>query len=109
MQTPVMAALSIRLSDDLDQKLSREASLSGQPRSQLIREALETLLATRQRERTEAALADAARALAQDPAASQEVLAIAADFLPAENEALAPVETGEVEAGDRGGQQPWWR
>jgi predicted transcriptional regulator len=104
-----MAALSIRLSDDLEQKLSREASLSGQPRSQLIREALETLLATRQRERTEAALAAAARALTQDPAASQEALAIAADFLPADNEALAPVEAGEAQAGDTDGQQTWWR
>jgi predicted transcriptional regulator len=104
-----MAALSIRLSDDLEQKLSREASLSGQPRSQLIREALETLLATRQRQRSEAALAAAARALAQDPAASQEALAIAADFLPAENEALAPVEASEVEASEIGDEQNWWR
>lgn len=104
-----MAALSIRLSDDLEQKLSREASLSGQPRSQLIREALETLLATRQRQRSEAALTAAARALAQDPAASQEALAIAADFLPAENEALAPVEASEVEASEIGDKQNWWR
>jgi predicted transcriptional regulator len=104
-----MAALSIRLSDDLEQKLSREASLSGQPRSQLIREALETLLATRQRQRSEAALTAAARALAQDPAASQEALAIAADFLPAENEALARVEASEVEASEIGDKQNWWR
>jgi predicted transcriptional regulator len=104
-----MAALSIRLSDDLEQKLSREASLSGQPRSQLIREALETLLATRQRQRSEAALAAAARALAQDPAAGQEALAIAADFLPAENEALAPVEASEVEASEIGDEENWWR
>ncbi len=104
-----MAALSIRLSDDLEQKLSREASLSWQPRSQLIREALETLLATRQRERTEAALASAARAPAQDPAANREAMAIAADFLPAENETLAPVEAGEVQAGDTDDQLPWWR
>jgi predicted transcriptional regulator len=104
-----MAALSIRLSDDLEQKLSREASLSGQPRSQLIREALETLLATRQRQRSEAALTAAARALAQDPAASQEALAIAADLLPAENEALARVEASEVEASEIGDKQNWWR
>ena len=104
-----MAALSIRLTDDLEQRLCQEASISGQPRSQLIREALETLLASRERERTEAALAAAARALAQDPAASQEALAIAADFLTADNEALAPFEAGEAAAGDTGDLETWWR
>ncbi len=45
----------------------------------------------------------------QDPVASQKALAIAADFLPVENEALAPVEAGEVQAGDSDDQQAWWR
>ena len=46
-----MGALSLRLPDDLERKLSQEASLSGQPRSQLIREALEALLLHRERAR----------------------------------------------------------
>ena len=37
-----MGAVSLRLPDHLDQQLSEEARLSGQPRSQLMHEALET-------------------------------------------------------------------
>ena len=104
-----MAALSIRLSADLDQKLTEEASLSGQPRSQLIREALEALLATRERQRMERALAAAARVLAQEPVACQEALEIAADFLSADNEALASVDADQPQPERSGDPQPWWR
>jgi len=83
-----MAALSIRLPLELDQKLTEEATRTGQPRSQLIREALEALLAQREHERLQAALRDAATVLASDPEARQEALELAEDFLPAENEAL---------------------
>ena len=83
-----MAAISIRLPDDLDQKLAEEVTRTGQPRSQLIREALEALLAKRRQERLDAQLRDAARALVSDPEARQEALELAEDFLAAENEAL---------------------
>ena len=39
-----MSAISLRLPDHLEQQLNEEARLSGKPRSQLMREALETLL-----------------------------------------------------------------
>jgi predicted DNA-binding protein len=39
-----MSAISLRLPDHLEQQLNEEARLSGKPRSQLLREALETLL-----------------------------------------------------------------
>jgi predicted DNA-binding protein len=42
-----MGAVSIRLPDHLEQQLNEEARSSGQPRSQLLREALEALLAQR--------------------------------------------------------------
>ncbi|NDG75806.1 MAG: ribbon-helix-helix protein, CopG family [Synechococcaceae bacterium WB8_1B_136] len=105
----VMAALSLRLSDELERKLSQEANLSGQPRSQLIREALETLLAQRERQRAEVALITAARVLADDPAARQEALAVSADFLAAENEALARVEAAEVHTAGEAQEAAWWR
>ena len=89
-----MGALSLRLPDYLERKLSQEASLSGQPRSQLIREALEALLSHRERARAEAALVGAATALATNDEAREETLAIAADFLHADNEALALGEPG---------------
>ncbi|WP_094556833.1 ribbon-helix-helix protein, CopG family [Synechococcus sp. 1G10] len=104
-----MGAVSLRLPEDLERKLSQEASLSGQPRSQLIREALEALLSRRERERLEAALVAAARVLASDPAACAEALATAADFLPAENEATERAETDAVSGGADAVDGPWWR
>ena len=104
-----MGALSLRLSDDLERKLSQEASLSGQPRSQLIREALEALLSRRERERAEAALVAAATALATNAEAREETLAIAADFLASDHEALALGESGApLNEGDRTAAL-WWR
>ena len=101
-----MGALSLRLPDGLERQLAQEASLSGVPRSQLIREALEALLDQRRRERAEAALVAAAQALAADPAAQQEALAVAAEFLPAENEGLA---VAEGIGADAASGMPWWR
>ena len=83
-----MSAISIRLRDDLDQELAEEVARTGQPRSQLIREALEALLAQRRRERFDAQLRHAATAIASDPEARQEALELAEDFLAAENDAL---------------------
>jgi predicted transcriptional regulator len=83
-----MGAISLRLPHELESKLAQEAHLSSQPRSQLIREALEALLALRERQRNEAALAAAATALAADADACQEALAVADEFLAVENEAL---------------------
>ena len=51
-----MSAVSLRLPDHLEQQLNEEARRSGQPRSQLLREALETLLCQRRQERAQAAL-----------------------------------------------------
>jgi predicted transcriptional regulator len=104
-----MGAVSLRLPDDLERKLSQEASLSGQPRSELIREALEALLSHRERERVVAAMVAAAKELAADPAARAEAMAVAADFLPAENEALDLADgraTGS--GGDEAQDERWW-
>ena len=101
-----MGALSLRLPDALERQLTQEASLSGVPRSQLIREALEALLDQRRRERAEAALVAAAQALAADLAAQQEALTVAAEFLPAENEGLT---VAEGIGADAASGMPWWR
>ena len=90
---PGMGALSLRLPEDLD--------------SQLIREALEALLL--QRQRREAALVAAAQALATNPAARAEVLAVAADFLAAEDEALQGAVAGEPTEDEVSQNAPWWR
>ena len=80
-----------------ERKLSHEVALSGQLRSPLIREALEAHHSRREPERAEAILVAAAKAQAEDPTAREEALAaVAADFLPAENAALARAEAGKV-------------
>ena len=100
-----MSAVSLRLPDHLEQQLSEETRLSGQPRSQLLREALETLLSQRREGREQAALKLAAGALASDAGACAEVREMAADFLMAENEALAGAEA----PANTTSTEPWWR
>jgi predicted transcriptional regulator len=99
-----MAALSLRLPDHLEQQLNEEARLSGQPRCQLMREALETLLSHRREGRAQAALRMSAVALASDAGACDEARELAADFLLAENEALAGAEA----AVNATSAEVWW-
>jgi predicted DNA-binding protein len=102
-----MGAVSLRLPDKLEQQLKEEAQLSGQPRSQLLREGLETLLSQRREERAQAALRLAAEALASDAGAYAEARELAADFLMAENEALAGAEAPANTTS--AATEPWWR
>ena len=81
-----MSILSIRLSDDLDARLSEESRLASQPKSLLARTALEQYLAGRRHERLLARLAAAAAATESDGAV------FAAEALPFDNEALALAE-----------------
>lgn len=90
----VMSLISIRLPDDLDAQLSREAEKSQRPKSELAREAIAQFLDRRERERFLGAIAraaQAARAEAEDP------LAIAAEALPLDNEALLLGEGTQVQ------------
>ena len=105
-----MAALSLRLPHELERRLGEEARHCGQPRSELIREALEELLRRREQERLVAGLVAAAEALASDASARAESLDVAADFLPADSEALALAEVSASQ--DQPAQpmpQQWWR
>ena len=81
-----MSTLSIRLSDDLESRLSEESRLAGQPKSLLVRTAVEQFLAGRRRERLLARLAAAATATLSDAAA------LADEALPFDNESLALAE-----------------
>lgn len=99
-----MGEVSLRLPAHLEQQLNEEARRSGQPRSQLLREALENLLHQRREERALAALKLAAVALASDAGACAEAREIAADFLLAENEALAGAEAPASATS----AEPWW-
>lgn len=105
-----MAAFSLRLPEGLERRLGEEARHCGQPRSELIREALEELLRRREQERFMAGLVAAAEALTSDASARAESLDVAAVFLSADSEALALAE--EAASQDQPAQptpQPWWR
>ena len=103
-----MPAFSLRLPHELERRLGEEARHCGQPRSELIREALEELLRRREQQRFMAGLVAAAEALGRDPSARAEILDLAADFLQADGEALALAEASR-ERTDEPSPQPWWR
>ena len=105
-----MGAFSLRLPHELGRRLGEESRHCGQPRSELIREALEELLRRREQERLVAGLVAAAEALASDASARAKSLHVAADFLPTEGDALALAE--QADSQERNGQpmpQQWWR
>lgn len=77
----------MRLDDELDALLSREAELENRSRSELVREALADWIAHRERQRFIAQLTRAARSLDAD-----ESRALAAEALPLDNEALLAAE-----------------
>lgn len=84
--------ISLRLPDDLEARLEKEASLTSRPRSEVARDAIADYLARVERERFLASLEAAARILASNPETGGEALALAEQFLPLDNEAL---ELGE--------------
>jgi predicted transcriptional regulator len=82
-----MATLNMRLDDELEQRLAREAAIADQTRSELARAAIATFLEQRERERFLAEIARAAR-----ERGGREALAIAEESLVADNEALELAE-----------------
>ena len=94
-----MSTLSIRLSEELDARLSEESRLASQPKSLLARAALEEFLVSRRRDRFLARLTLAAAATDTVDAGT-----LAAEALPLDNESLALAEgrapAAEWPAGD---------
>lgn len=97
-----MAAISIRLPDDLESQLTHEAELEGRPRAEVAREAIAEYLAHKERERFMAEMVAEARAAYSNEAIQQEAREIAEEFLPLENKAL-----GQATAGESG--EKWWK
>jgi predicted transcriptional regulator len=78
-----MAALNLRLEDELDARLAREAQRADQTRSELARQAIAQFLAQRDRQRFLDRIARAARARGY-----REALTLAGEALATDNEAL---------------------
>ena len=79
-----MPLVSIRLPDDVEARLAREASRLERPKSELARDAIVDYLERIERERFLGEIARAARARGDD-----EALAAANEALATDNEALA--------------------
>lgn len=82
-----MTIISLRLPDELSQRLEQETVSSHQSRSDLIRLALENFLRERQRQRLLAAFAAEAALLDRE-----EIAVLAEDFAEAEDQALDRAE-----------------
>jgi predicted transcriptional regulator len=78
-----MATLNMRLDEELDRRLVREAEIADQTRSELARAAIAAFLEQRERNRFLEEIARAAR-----ERGDREALAMAEEALPTDNEAL---------------------
>lgn len=97
-----MAAISVRLPEELEIRLTHEAKIEGKPRSEVAREAISAYLAQRERERFMKEMVAEAQAAYSNEAIRQEVRQITEDFLHLDNKALDNDTTDESE-------EKWWK
>jgi predicted transcriptional regulator len=86
-----MSLISLRLPEELERLLNREAELASRPRSEIAREAIADYLARRERDRFLGEIARAARARDVD-----EARRLADEALPLDNESLDLIEATEA-------------
>lgn len=97
-----MKTLSIRVPDDLEERLDEEARLAGKRRSELARDALDRFVDESRRERFMAEMRRAAEFLSKDPEAVAENRRISDEFAAADAESLEIAEGPEIEP------ETWW-
>jgi len=100
-----MTAISLRLPDEIEERLTQEAGLEGRPRSEIARAAIVEYLERREKERFMAALVAAAQAMADDPGARREALEIANELT---DDGLDAIIAAEIAAGIDPDEK-WWR
>lgn len=103
-----MPALSLRLPEDLDQRLEIEARLEQLPRSEVVRIAIVDYLARRERERFMAELVAEARTAYADEAIRAEALEMAEEGMTISNEALEIAESGKLRRSTKPAEK-WWK
>ena len=86
-----MTTISIRLPENLGVSLVEESRLANQPKSLIVRQALEQFLANQRRQRQLARLTQAAAALDANAA-----IELAEEALPLDNESLSMAEGPEA-------------
>lgn len=100
-----VTALSLRLSEEYDARLSEEARLAGKTRSEIARQAIAEFLERRERERFMAELVQEARRAYADPTLRREAMEIARD---AAHDGLDRILAEERAAGIDPDEK-WWR
>jgi len=105
LEETTMPSFSIRLPDELEERLVQEARLENKPRSELVREAIAEYVTHRERERFVGELAAAARALSQDRETRSEVLEIEEDLIEEGLDAL--LEDERIRGTDS--KKRWWK
>jgi len=100
-----MSTISIRLPDELVEKMDQEAGLAHKKRSELVREAIDDYLRRLERERFMAEIVAEARAAYSDPAIRREALDMAEEGL---QEWVESIEAGERAAGIDPDEK-WWK
>ncbi len=100
-----MAALSLRLTDDIDQRLAQEAEAEGKTRSEVARAALVEFLDRRERERFMAEMVEEMREGYADPEIRREALEIAEDTIDDGLDAIIE----EERAAGIDPDEKWWR
>lgn len=101
-----MGTLSVRLPEEVEESLEREAEIAHRSRSDLVREAIGEYVTRRERDRYIAEMTEAARALYADPAVRTEDREIQAD-LDAIDESIDHIEAEERAAGIDPDEK-WW-
>jgi predicted transcriptional regulator len=100
-----MAAISLRLPDEIERRLMEESRLEGCPRSEVARAAIVEYLDRREKERFMAELVEEMRRAYADPEIRREALEIANDTV---DDGLDAVIADERAAGIDPGEK-WWR
>ncbi|QOC21490.1 ribbon-helix-helix protein, CopG family [Wenzhouxiangella sp. AB-CW3] len=99
-----MSHLSVRLPDEIEQRLDREAERTGRNRSDLVREAVGQYLTQKERDRMIEEMKQAARVLSSDPDAIRASRELAEEGL---EDWIESIECEERAAGvDR--DEKWW-
>ncbi|MDV6340336.1 hypothetical protein R2083_01035 [Nitrosomonas sp. Is35] len=105
-----MTTLNIRLTGQIEQRLSEEAERENKTRSEIARDALNWYLLEIEKKRFMDQLLEEARTAYSNESIRQEAQAIAEEFLPIENEMLENVEgriSGDLSQTESPGK--WWK
>lgn len=105
-----MTTLNIRLTEQIEQRLTEEAERENKTRSEIARDALTWYLTEIEKKRFMDQLLEEARSAYANANIRQEAQAIAEEFLPIENEILERVE-GPVSGNltTAGLSEKWWK